>query len=54
MSRSDGDKEYHCNWVAFSKAIHNIIKELTMITLAASKDRSEGHNQSHNHIWRIY
>tara|TARA_A100001515_G_C4586304_1_gene214610 strand:+ start:475 stop:753 length:279 start_codon:yes stop_codon:yes gene_type:complete len=28
MSRSDGDKEYHCNWVAFSKAVHNIIKDI--------------------------
>ena len=28
MSRSDGNNEYHCNWVAFSKAIHNIIKEV--------------------------
>ncbi len=28
MSRKDGDKEYHCNWVVFSKSIHNIIKDV--------------------------
>ena len=32
MSRKDGDKEYHCNWVAFSKSIHNIIKEVPTYT----------------------
>ncbi len=28
MSRRDGDKEYHCNWVVYSKSIHNIIKDV--------------------------
>ena len=28
MTRHDGDKEYHCNWVSFSKAVHNIVKEV--------------------------
>ena len=28
MSRRDGDKDYHCNWVSFSKAVHNIIKDI--------------------------
>ena len=28
MSRHDGDKDYHCNWVSFSKAVHNIIKDV--------------------------
>ena len=28
MSRKDGDKEYHCNWVAFSKSVLKIIKDV--------------------------
>ena len=32
MSRRDGDKDYHCNWVSFSKAVHNIVKDVPTYT----------------------
>ena len=28
MSRTEGTTEYYCNWAVFSKAIHNILKEV--------------------------